>query len=625
MGQTQNKSGIDPENHSKDYRTSPDQDTTAWPPGVPYIIGNEVCERFSFYGMNAILAAHLASLYMAQGVAQKIAEDNATAGMHLFKAGIYALPMIGAILAERLLGKYRTILYVSVIYCLGHAVLSYGESHLQGVFLGLTLIAMGSGGIKSCVAANVGDQFGRGNWFRIRTVYQVFYFSVNFGSFFATLLIPYIQDRSGPFLIKHFPWLGEHFTPKSLGSSVAFGVPGVLMLIATIIFWLGRRQFVHVPPRPGGKIGLLDAVSSTLMFMSVGHFFFTPNLLRKAEVEQVLRWPLLLVISAAFLAGGLMLFSRRQRLTQDDGFLAILLYCFQNRSKPTDQNPPVNNDGEQSWLARSSFWGPAVSRFGLKAAEGPVAVFKIISVFFLVSIFWALFDQHHSSWVFQAGQMDLRLWGNRDSVLGIPSIVLSKNQVPALNPAMVMLLIPFLNWVYVRFDRMGIRTTPLRRITVGMLIAAASFAVVAVFQHVIDGRIRADAPRFAASTVGTLAAPPGPASLVTASAYAYGSPDKLWFAWQIIAYLLLTTAEVMVSITGLEFAYTQAPVRMKSTIMGVWLLVISLGNVLVAFLAGFENLSRVNFFWTFAGLSAAAGMLFGIRAYFYVQKDYPQE
>src|SRR5215211_6146775 len=81
------------------YRTSPDQDNPGWPPGVPYIVGNEACERFSFFGMNAILAAHLASLYARHhGLDQKQAEDAATAATHLFKAGVYALPMIGAIL-----------------------------------------------------------------------------------------------------------------------------------------------------------------------------------------------------------------------------------------------------------------------------------------------------------------------------------------------------------------------------------------------------------------------------------------------------------------------------------------------------------------------------------------------
>ena len=97
------------------YRTTPDHQTTGWPPGVRYIIGNEACERFSFYGMRAILATHLAALFaLHQGLGQKEAQDAATATTHLFFAGVYALPMIGAILAERLLGKYRTcLLYTS--------------------------------------------------------------------------------------------------------------------------------------------------------------------------------------------------------------------------------------------------------------------------------------------------------------------------------------------------------------------------------------------------------------------------------------------------------------------------------------------------------------------------------
>src|SRR5581483_2432103 len=143
-------------------------------------------------------------------------------------------------------------------------------------------------------------------------------------------------------------------------------------------------------------------------------------------------------------------------------------------------------------------------------------------------------------------------------------------------------------------DRIGLKTTPLRRITAGMFFAALSFAVVALIQVWIDASERDGLPR-------------------------------VWFGWQVIPYLLMTVAEVLVSVTGLEFAYTQAPARMKSTIMGFWLLTVALGNVLVAFLAGFKDLPRVNFFWTFAGLSAAAGVLFGLRAYFYVQKDYTQE
>jgi POT family proton-dependent oligopeptide transporter len=562
------------------YRTSPDQETTGWPPGVRYIIGNEACERFSYYGMRAILATHLASLYMLhQHLGKNEADAAATGATHLFFAAVYALPMIGAILAERLLGKYRTIFYLSLVYCAGNAALALGSGYLEGMFLGLALIAIGAGGIKPCVSANVGDQFGKGNWFRVRTIYQVFYFSINLGSACATLLIPQLQT---------------HF-----GTAVAFGVPGVLMFIATVIFWMGRRKFVHVPPRPGGRLGLFDVASSTLLFMTVGHVFITPLLIAPAglrwagfSVESLPFLAVLGVVSLMFLAAGLFLFGKRQQVAQDDGFLAILWYAWKHRGK----RAAAEGDGpaSESWLARSPFWGPAVDRFGLKATEGPVAVFKILSVFVLISIFWALFDQHSSSWIFQAGKMDLRLWGDRDSLLGIDNVTLNKNQVPALNPLMIMVFIPVMNLVYRRLDRAGVSTTPLRRMTVGMFFATLSFAAVAVLQQRIDANSRDGLP-------------------------------AVWFGWQIIPYLIMTVAEVMVSITGLEFAYTQAPARMKSTIMGFWLLSVSLGNVLVTFVAGIPGLEPVHFFWIFTGLGAAGGVLLGLRAYFYVQKDYAQE
>lgn len=227
----------------------------------------------------------------------------------------------------------------------------------------------------------------------------------------------------------------------------------------------------------------------------------------------------------------------------------------------------------------------------MTATEGPVAVFKIISVFILISVFWALFDQHSSTWITQAAEMDLRLWGDLDSFLGIPNLKLEASQVPAMNPMLVMLLIPLMNLVYHGFDRAGLRTTPLRRITVGMLLTALSFVATAMLQQHIDA-----------------------------------SPKQsVWVGWQLVQYVIITVAEVMVSITGLEFAYTQAPKKMKSTVMGFWLLTVTLGNVLVAFLAGFKGLPAAQFFWIFAGLSAAAGVLFGLRALLYVPRDFTGE
>src|SRR5262249_15469538 len=89
-------------------RSSPDHERRGWPPGIPYIIGNEGCERFSYYGMRSILTLYLAEVLYANHPAFRSAPAAyATAHYHLFVAAVYALPMVGAVISDRLLGKYR--------------------------------------------------------------------------------------------------------------------------------------------------------------------------------------------------------------------------------------------------------------------------------------------------------------------------------------------------------------------------------------------------------------------------------------------------------------------------------------------------------------------------------------
>src|SRR5688572_2489782 len=142
-------------------RSAPDHEATGWPPGVPYIIGNEGCERFSFYGMRAILTLYLArELYVRHPTFGSDPDTYGQSHYHLFNAAVYAFPMIGAVIADRLFGKFQVILYLSLVYCLGHACLAVFEGNVWGFWMGLAFIALGAGGIKPCVSANVGDQFG---------------------------------------------------------------------------------------------------------------------------------------------------------------------------------------------------------------------------------------------------------------------------------------------------------------------------------------------------------------------------------------------------------------------------------------------------------------------------------
>jgi proton-dependent oligopeptide transporter, POT family len=633
-----------------DTKAPPEASKEGFPRGIPFIVGNEGAERFSYYGMRAILYTYLASLYVhfvSENLLSKADSDaakaKATAVAHLFMAGVYAFPMIGAILADRLLGKYRVILFVSIIYCAGHGVLAVAgrlaemgnyEGAEMGMYTGLALIAVGSGGIKPCVSANVGDQFNASTSHLVSKVFQAFYFIINFGSFFSTMITPALNDMFGP--------------------EVAFGVPGILMVIATIIFWMGRDRFVRVPPKPGGVIGALDFFSALLLFspviaiivavfvqgdhykapdpagMSSGQFYgaYLSSYLTHLAISS---WHYF-AIAGGLVALGFVLFGMRQAREQDDGFLAVLLYSVKNRK--------ARKEGQ-------GFFDVAREKFGEEAAEGPPAVLRIVVVFSMVMFFWALFDQHASTWVQQAKEMNRVLtvpaWTGKFVVAAtiggalyggtwlmmwvsnkkIPSIVprlffgtlvvlgvgaigldfvqratvtveLKASQIQALNPLMVMIIIPALNvLVYQPLERRGKALKPLRKMAVGMFLAAGAFALAALLQARME----------AAAAAGA----------------------KVHVLWQVGQYLVMTTSEVLISVTGLEFAYTQAPRRMKSTIMGFWLLGVTFGNVLVAFLAPMQKiLSLSQFFWVFTGLMVGAAVVFTILASFYKGKTYLQ-
>jgi len=434
------------------YPTKP-VETTGMPPGIPYIIGNEAAERFSFYGMRTILVVFMTTYLMGGGGQREVmSEDQAKAWFHLFVFAVYFLPIAGAIIADAFLGKYRTIFWLSIVYCFGHLALALDDTRL-GLAIGLSLIAVGSGGIKPCVSANVGDQFGKSNQHLLPRIFAWFYFSINFGSFFSTMLTPWLLEKCGP--------------------SVAFGVPGVFMLLATVVFWMGRRVFVRVPPA-GMKF-----------------------------VREV--------------------FSR----------------------------------------------------------EGLGVILRLAPIYLAVAVFWSLWDQTSSAWVLQAKKMDLNFLGFQ----WLPS------QVQAVNPILILLLIPACSYVfYPAIDRVW-KLTPLRKIGIGLFITVPSFLVTAW----IETRI------------------------------AQGHTPSI--GWQFIAFVIISLAEIMVSVTCLEFSYTQAPVKMKSFIMSFYLLSIALGNAFTSGINffiqnpdGTSKLAGADYYLFFAGLMALTAVAFIFVAWCYKER-----
>jgi len=208
-----------------------DTKKTGLPKAIPFIIGNEAAERFSFYGIRSIMSTFLVAQFfnplnnpMMQGVAEARANELA----HLFATLAYFMPLVGGIMADWFFGKYKVILYVSILYAIGNLTVALSTHNITMFITGLIVIAVAAGGIKSCVSANVGDQFDKSNEHLMSKMYGWFYFTIQAGGMMASVFIPVVYSKYGP------EW--------------AFGIPGVLMCLATVVFWLGRKRYVRVPP-----------------------------------------------------------------------------------------------------------------------------------------------------------------------------------------------------------------------------------------------------------------------------------------------------------------------------------------------------------------------------------------
>ena len=243
----------------REYLTAP-LPTTKMPPAVPYILANEATERFAFYGSRAILVFFMTHLLRsATGELAPMADEQARFWFHLFISAVYFTPLIGALISDIWLGKYRTILFFSIVYAVGFLALTVDQTRI-GLFAALILIAIGSGIIKPCVSAFVGDQFGTTNKHLMPRVYSWFYWSINLGSFVATLAVPELLDRYGP--------------------KVAFGVPLGFMILAIVAFWMGRRRFVHIPRAGAGFVaecfsgeGLRAIVKLSIIYLFTAPFW----------------------------------------------------------------------------------------------------------------------------------------------------------------------------------------------------------------------------------------------------------------------------------------------------------------------------------------------------------------
>ena len=208
-----------------------------FPISIWFIVGNEFCERFSYYGMRAVLV-----LYFVYQL--RFSQNDATALYHLVIFLAYFVPVFGSMIADSYIGKYLTILIFSILYFIGSvslclsAVLSFVGDILQIrialCIIGLLLIALGTGGIKSCVSAFGGDQVKQGDETILSSYFSLFYFAINSGSLISIFLTPILRTSVQCFGADCY--------------AASFGLPAVLMLCSIILFVAGNCLYIKVPP-----------------------------------------------------------------------------------------------------------------------------------------------------------------------------------------------------------------------------------------------------------------------------------------------------------------------------------------------------------------------------------------
>lgn len=403
-------------------------------------------------------------------------EDAATTIIHSFNFAAYLFTLPGGIISDSWLGKFKTIFYLSIIYSIGGLVLAFTSfpkitgvpPHWWGAMIGLSLIVVGTGGIKPCVSSFGGDQFKPHQTGLISQFFSWFYWAINAGSMLSMFITPVLRQN-------------VHCFGQDSCYPLAFGLPAVLMVIALGVFVLGYRSYVHVPPAGNGFVQVCKAC-----------------------------------------------------------WVAVIEKIRLKRTKAPYEKP-------RHWIYY------AKGRFSNAFLAETRAVLAIISLLSPISFFWALYDQQGSRWTYQGMMMD--------TSLGAMNI--KPEQMGIINAVLILVLIPAFEYgVYPLLALFGLPMRPIARMMGGMILAVVSFLMAAALQ-------------FHMERVGTFVANPNdPNSLECVE-------NCVHILWQVPQYFVITCAEVMLSVTGLEFAYSQAPATMKSVCQATWLLTVASGNWIV--------------------------------------------
>ena len=227
-------------------RTGPSKDDRGLlgqPKGLPWMLNVEMWERFSYYGMRAILLFFITDNIANGGLG--IDKNTGAVILAIYGAAVYLLSIPGGVFADRVIGPWRSSLYGGIVIMTGHLCLSVPIESLA--WTGIVLVAVGTGFIKPNLSTIVGGLYDKGDP-RRDTGFQLFYMSINVGAFASPLITG---------------WLREHY-----GYHAGFSAAAIGMAFALVAFIYGRSKlsaFAFDVPNP------LEAEDrSRLLMVSLG-------------------------------------------------------------------------------------------------------------------------------------------------------------------------------------------------------------------------------------------------------------------------------------------------------------------------------------------------------------------
>uniref|UniRef100_A0A8C1TP06 Solute carrier family 15 member 1a n=1 Tax=Cyprinus carpio TaxID=7962 RepID=A0A8C1TP06_CYPCA len=610
-----------------------------YPISIFFIVVNEFCERFSYYGMRAVLVLYFRYFLLWD-------DDLATSIYHAFVALCYLTPILGAIIADSWLGKFKTIIYLSIVYAIGQVTMAVSTIHditdanrdgtpdnftfhIALSMLGLVLIALGTGGIKPCVAAFGGDQFQEHQSRQLNTFFSVFYLCINAGSLLSTLITPVLRAQE----------YGIHTQQQCY--PLAFGVPAALMVVSLVVFISGSGMYIKTDPE--GNI--MWSVCKCIGFAIKNRFRHRSSRYPKREhwmdwadekYDKLLIAQIKMVLKVLFLYIPLPMFwtlfdqkgSRwtLQATTMSGDFGAFILQPDQMQTVnpililtlvpimdrlifPLIQKcglnfSPLKRMTVGMLFAAMAFVAAALVQIEIdktlpnfpSSSESQLKVVNIYNKTLNVTISpnkYLLIDSFEVQHTFKHTYFTLEKCNSEDFKTGLMGC--EYYFILTLNPCLLesccltaVLLVSHLRRDFVL--RHGEQWCEFSQ----------KFGFGASYTFLIPSTVfSTDVCTLSKTEVEDM------------------KPNSVHMALQIPQYFLITTGEVMFSVTGLQFSYSQAPKKQAG-----WLCTNAVGNIIVLIVAELGKLPKQ---WAeyvlFASLLVAVSIIFSIMAYFYTYID----